>query len=125
MDQADAQEGDGDGEGDQEEADEEEEGTDDPVTVSQAGAARSAEKKSKQIRHRMVVTQHPVSTKKRRTSKTPTKRLDDSYDSAQDAPAPENIDSDDEPVFADPEDLQGPNLSRKTRRFSQIGRAHV
>ena len=35
--------------------------------------------------------------------------------------APENINSDDEPVFAEPEDLPEPDLSRKTRRFSQLG----
>ena len=124
MDQEGAPEEDGGGGGevDQEEADEEEE-EGDPVVVSQAGAARSAEKKSKPIRHRMVVTQHPVSTKKQKTpSKTPTKRLDDSDDAddgVPDAPAPENINSDDEP--AEPEDLPEPDLSRKTRRFSQLG----
>ena len=117
--------GGGGSEADQEVADEEVEEEGDPVVVSHTGAARSAEKKSKPIQHRMVVTRHPVSNKKQKTpSKTPTKRLDDSDDDddgVPDAPAPENINSDDEPVFAAPEDLPEPDLSRKTRRFSQLG----
>ena len=73
-------------------------------------------------RQKRMVYITPVSAKKKAKKSTPAKRAYETEDEdGEDGEAPEDINSDDEPVFMEPEDLPAPNLSRRTRRFSPLG----